>query len=380
MARNTATDSTRAIFHQQWVALHCCFDMDSPSQQILIESLGDVTVENDTQVEVKKYADSLTDGHLNFWKTLRNWMDEHFDDLPYKNLLLLTTQEYGATTKLKGWNSASVAEKIKILEEIAQDFEMRRSQDADSQKKPLSEVETFQQFCLDQSREEKLKRVCDKFLIAAKALDTKQLYEHLKGSHASHIFKGNQDNYLNSLFGYISKPILEPKESWAITYENFTEKVRELTESMGHGTFQFPSLKEDSECTPESVDSEQYGDYSFVKKIQDIEYQEVLPNAIADYLNTSTIVREELSKYEVDPKLYEKYQKEEVDAFRASYRRRLRDNPSDVVTASQNFYDDVMIQTSRAVSGFPTPPTEFKNGLLHSHLDEDETDKWRLEK
>src|SRR5574344_920070 len=99
MARNTATDSTRAIFHQQWVALHCCFDMDSPSQQILIESLGDVTVENDTQVEVKKYADSLTDGHLNFWKTLRNWMDEHFDDSPYRSLILLTTQEYSATTK-----------------------------------------------------------------------------------------------------------------------------------------------------------------------------------------------------------------------------------------------------------------------------------------
>ena len=380
MTRQSATESTRAILHQQWIALHCCFDMDSPGQQVLIESLGDVTIKNDTQIEVKDYSDPLTDGHPNFWKTLRNWVDDSFDDYPYKNLVLLTTQEYGTKSSIIQWNDASVPDRILILERIAKDFEDRRSKKGEPQQKALSKVEQYQAYCLDSARKIKLNRVCEKFRIAAKSLETNQLYVHMKGSHASHIFSGKRDDYLNSLFGYISRADLDHESSWAITYEDFSKKIQELSRSMGHGTIEFPSLKPEDYLNPDDVDAESYQTFQFVKKIDAIDYPEVIPQAISDYLNTSKIIREEFSKYEVSPDVYRKYQNEEIGAFRTLYRRRLKIGAQDVKDASQDFYNEVMCQSPRPISGIPQPNTDFKNGLLHSHLDEYANDKWRLEK
>ncbi len=380
MARQSATASARAILYQQWNALQYCFEMDSPGQQVLIESLGDVTVKNETQIEVKDYKDPLTDGHVNFWKTLRNWVDDSFDVDPYKNLVLLTTQEFGAKSILAEWNDASVKERIAILECIAKDFEGRRSKSNAGQQKPLSDVEQYQAYCLETARKKKLLRVCEKLCIAAKSLKTNQLFAHLKGSRASHIFSGKRDDYLNSLFGYISRADLDHDSSWAITYEDFSKKIQELTRSMGHGTIEFPSLKPEDYLNPDDVDAESYQTFQFVKKIDAIEYPEVIPQAISDYLNTSKIIREEFSKYEVSPDVYRKYQNEEIGAFRTFYRRKLNIGTQNIKDASQDFYNEVMWQPPRQISGFSQPTTDFKNGLLHSHLNEDANDKWRLEK
>ncbi len=93
--RSDATASTRGTIYHLCVAVKKCYELRQ-GQKLLIEELGDITIENEQQVEIKHYADSLTDGHHNFWNTLKNWMDDGFDHTPYSSLILHTTQEFGA--------------------------------------------------------------------------------------------------------------------------------------------------------------------------------------------------------------------------------------------------------------------------------------------
>lgn len=71
-----------------------------------------------TQTEVKDYAAPLTDHHENLWKTLKNWLAPEFDSSLYSILVLHTTQAFGATTRLKEWNTQSAEQRLQILKDI----------------------------------------------------------------------------------------------------------------------------------------------------------------------------------------------------------------------------------------------------------------------
>jgi hypothetical protein len=102
-----ATASTKGTVYQFYVAVQKCFEMTS-GQTVLIERYGDVTIDDHEQVETKHYSDPLTDNHLNFWKTLKNWMQDGFDATRYASLLLCTTQQFGANAKIAAWNETDV--------------------------------------------------------------------------------------------------------------------------------------------------------------------------------------------------------------------------------------------------------------------------------
>lgn len=66
-----ATLLFKALQYQLLVAVEYCYDLNT-DECLWLEVLGDVTVPGKTQAEVKLYSDSLTDGHANFWNTLKN--------------------------------------------------------------------------------------------------------------------------------------------------------------------------------------------------------------------------------------------------------------------------------------------------------------------
>ena len=52
----------------------------------------------------------------------------------------------------------------------------------------------------------------------------------------------------------------------------------------------------------------------------------------------------------------------------------------DIIPGSKNFYDDITTEEPRDFEGFERPPEAFRNGLLHTQMDDDEKKlKWRLE-
>ena len=111
-----ATASTRGTIYQLWVAVQKCYEMFEDGQKVLIETQGDVTKVDDEQIEVKHYADALTDNHLCFWKTLYNWMKDNFNHKPYNSLILYTTQKFGLQATIADWNGKNIADRLKIID------------------------------------------------------------------------------------------------------------------------------------------------------------------------------------------------------------------------------------------------------------------------
>lgn len=108
-SKNAALTTALAFHYQVLIGLDKCFSLDE-GHSVWFEKDGDVSLISpdalaSTQTEVKDYAAPLTDHHENLWKTLKNWLAPEFDHTQYGVLVLHTTQPFGATTRLKEWNT-----------------------------------------------------------------------------------------------------------------------------------------------------------------------------------------------------------------------------------------------------------------------------------
>ena len=120
--KNAALTTALAFHYQVLIGLDKCFSLED-GQSVWFEKDGDVslispdTLES-TQTEVKDYSAALTDHHENLWKTLKNWLAPEFNHAQYGVLVLHTTQAFGATTRLKHWNSLNAEQRLQVLKDI----------------------------------------------------------------------------------------------------------------------------------------------------------------------------------------------------------------------------------------------------------------------
>ena len=376
-----ATASTRATLYQLWVAVQKCYEMFEDGQKVLIETQGDVTKMDEEQIEVKQYSDPLTDNHLCFWKTLKNWMQDAFDPKSYNSLILFTTQEFGSRATITDWNDKNSTERLAILGAILEESEVRHTERIDKTEKDISEpapseVLKCQLFTLNQDRRNKLKDILERFYIEASSPRLPDLYKRIKGQYLKGILDGKQDDFLNSLFGFITKPNKQAEQRWEISYKAFCAKIGELTEIYRKGTRVFPTVNISG---LDEQKKEEHAKQLFVQKINDIEYSEVIPDAINDYQKAIKTIRDEFKEYSVPVTRTQKYTNDIVRRFETQYRQHFR-SCSEVVRDSQDFFDTVMLDSPHNFEGFDETPSEFRNGLLHSELDDENKKlKWRLE-
>lgn len=374
--QHDATDSSRGTLYQLWVVVQKCYEMSKPGQKVLVEIEGDVTIAEQEQVEVKQYNDALTDNHICFWKTLYNWIQDSFDPSQYFSLVLFTTQEFGPRTKLVEWNNKSTSERMQIIEDIYKELKGKYDQKVDEEnKKP--EILKYHEYVLDPKRRNKLEEILERFIIEAGSPKLPDLYADLKGRNLQAILEGKRDDFMGALYTFITSPKLNPDQKWEITYDSFCSKIIELTETFRVGTIVFPSVQ-----IPPIDDEEihQHSDYLFVKKIEDIQYREVIPVAINDYQKAMKTIHEEFQKYLVSTKKTDNYVNEIHRKFNEKYRNRCR-NCTEVLKDSKNFYDDIIYEEPLNFEGFKNTSREFRNGILHSELNDEKKDlKWRLER
>ena len=375
-----ATTSTRGTLYQLWVAVQKCYEMFEDGHKVLIETQGDVTKMGEEQIEVKQYSDSLTDNHLCFWKTLKNWMQDAFDPKQYNSLILYTTQEFGSRATITDWNDKNPTERLAILEAILKKSEAEhikriiKTDEGKSKPNPSAALK-FQRFTLNQDSRNKLKDILERFYIEASSPRLPDLYKRIKGQYLKGILEGKQDDFLNSLFGFITRPDKQAVQRWEITNKAFCAKVGELTEIYRKGTRVFPTVNI-SRLDEQKI--EEHGKHLFVQKIHDIEYPEVTQDAINDYQKAIKTIRDEFKEYSVPVTKTQKYTNDIVRRFETQYRQHSR-NCSEVVRDSQNFFDSVMLDAPLNFDGFDATPSEFRNGLLHSELDDENRNlKWRL--
>jgi hypothetical protein len=166
---------------------------------------------------------------------------------------------------------------------------------------------------------------------------------------------------------------------WDIAYEDFDSKVGDLKSLYCRDTKIFPQKFYTGDVCLNSSDVDSCKDHDFVNKIRDIDYHEVVTDAIREYLQASRTILEEFRDYNVAEWRYKAYEEEIGAGFTPKYRSARR-NVSDAIKDSQDFYDAIISEESPELNGFDRPPRIFKNGVLHMLMNDlNKALKWRLE-
>ena len=375
---NDARSSTIGLIYQFYIAVLKCFEM-TEGQKVILERYGDVTVSASQQLEIKCYGDLLTDGHINFWNTLNNWLQPNFDAAQYSALVLFTTQKIGPNSSLRGWNEAAPEARLEILKNITAEGEAREQKRQIAKKRlgDTPDILLLQRRVMEPLRNDKLRQVLARFVIADTSPDLSKLHARLKQIHCKGILERTRDDFLSFLLGYILTPSVAEGKSWEINYSEFSDKVAALTALYHKGTSRFPVKYR---RTPKDEDLSALHDNPFTTKIRDIQYHEVISKAISDYLYASNTVCEEFREYNAPTDNYKVFADEVLDQIEPIRRIALK-SVKDIILDSQTFYDNVMRLPVPTFSGFETPFPSFRNGVIHMHFDDPNKKlKWRLER
>lgn len=372
-----ATASVSGTFYQIGVAVLQCWKM-TKGQKVLIEKLGDVSVEGVSQIETKLYSDNLTDGHINLWKTIANWLQEGFDPAAYSSLILYTNQPLGSRGTLGEWNSATAEKRIQILRDIRDRMKSNADWDASADgSKSSSKVLRFQEAVLDLKNRQKLTHVVERFHIEHGSPDLPGIHSLIKERFIKGIPGGNIDSYFDAIVGFVVRPTFE-EVSWEISYEDFSKQVGSLNTIYCRETRVFPQKYFSGAGAPSGELVSQHIEHRFVEQLKSIEHHEVIPIAVRDYVSSLKTVREEFGNYEVPPSRAETYSNELLEKFKARYRVACR-NCTNIIPNSQNFYDTFTSEAPHAFVGFEVPPVAFRNGILHSQMDDEKLGlKWKV--
>ncbi|MBB3141106.1 hypothetical protein [Halomonas organivorans] len=368
--KNAALTTAFAFHYQVLIGLDKCFSLEE-AQSVWFEKDGDVSLiapdaVASTQTEVKDYATPLTDHHENLWKTLKNWLAPEFNHTQYGVLVLHTTQAFGATTRLKDWNEQSVEQRLAVLQAI---FAERTDEQLNT-KKP-SEIIKIQKAVMA-CDEALLKSVLDKVALFTVADNAQALEKQILAKPVG-IPKNNLSSYLHGLVGFVYSQATQ--QSWSISQQAFAEKCEELTALLCKKEFTFPVF---SGYEASELEVELHQDRPFVQKIAEIDHHEMIPDAVGNWLELQNSLLEQLDEYPLYKDKTVTYQNQLVRKYKLAYSSAQLE-AIDAIKSSKLLYNKTM-QEQPLNMGNDIPPIEYKNGLIHDAMDDDERDlKWRVE-
>lgn len=362
---NNASESTKAIVHQFYVALEKCFELEE-GESVYIEYYGDVSIEGKAQIEVKKYQRTLTNLDHNFWNTLKNWLDDKFSHEKFKTLILSTTQEISSQSIFRNWNEKSIDERLNDLTDVRSKYFKQKKRDEATVK--------LLNYIFDVSRNEKLNRILPKIVIQSAQKNNQSLHNSIRDRFAKGLPRSSKDQFIRGLLGFIISPDIT-ENKWEITNENFSKEVEDLTAILKKDSIIFPQKIE-----LRNIDNKMHLNSAFVKKIEDIEYKEVISSAISDYVHTNMLIlRDNWSTTRF--KELKHYQEEINDDYKIKFRHRKRNAPKDkIINESKDFYDDFIGIRPDTFFIFNTVPPYFRRGLIHNMANDIENYKieWNL--
>lgn len=378
-----ATHLFKALQYQLFVAVDHCYALE-PDQCLWLEVFGDVTVLGKTQIEVKFYSDSLTDSHSNFWNTLKNWLNGGFDHKAYQTLVLLTTQEYGAQTALKGWNDRTAAGKLSVMQTIFDASQGKLKNDDVETSKP-SKSQTLQQYVMAAERRDDLIEILERMKITTAAASLEERIHNFKTVHLKTIRDTKYQNFINGLLGFMCGTELVAT-GWEITHKAFSDKLSELNKLYMKHPNTFPPLDEDA--LKKSIKIKEIKSRMFAQKINEIGGESRLHKAALHLL----IAEQTISQLYDDGVLF----KSDVDRYLSNHLvKHLDGRELAILNCEETFCEKELKNRSMkfflarhdlAVDqfcSFENTRVEFRNGIYHMLADahpEDEQDEfyWRL--
>lgn len=368
--KNAALTTALAFHYQALIGLDKCFSLED-GQSVWFEKDGDVSLISPNnlesiQTEVKDYAAPLTDHHENLWKTLKNWLAPEFDHIQYGVLVLHTTQAFGAKTRLKDWNSQSAEQRLQVLKDIFSE----RTEVELNVKKP-SEVIKLQKAVMA-ADELLLKSVLGKVTLYTEADDEQDLISRIY-SRPLGIPKSNLKSYLHGLIGFVYAQATQ--QSWNIKHEGFSAKCEELTAHLCKKEFTFPVFSGDEAS---ELDVELHQDRPFVQKITEIEHHEMISDAVGNWIELQNSLFEQLDEFPLYKDKTITYQNQLVKKYKLAYSSAQLE-ATDSIKSSKLLYNKTIGENPLNM-GNDIPPLEYKNGLIHDAMDDEDRDlKWKIE-
>lgn len=373
--RSDATASTAAVVFQLGVAVDKCYDLAS-DQTLVIEALGDVTIENLVQIEVKCYNDVLTDGHPNFWNTLTNWSHESFDQSKYTSLVLYTTQPFGAKATIAGWNSCDVEGRLKLLIAIHKEFEAEFAKKvAKNSTSSASKTLLQQRDLLKDENRPTLRDVLRKSCIEATAPSPSDLYVKLLNVHAKGVLSKNKQMFVDNLIGYVAGLGREKTQRWEITGKEFDLYLQKLKGVLCRESRAFPSAHYD-EFDPSTLPFSPHD--LFVQKIHEIDHHRHVADAIHHYEAAIQTISNLFGDHTIYVKDLFAFKKSVAKTFDLEYETAcLKYDPT--IKQSKIFYNTTMLSHPPIFRGFEDSPPWFRNGVLHLRMnDQSDQYQWML--
>ena len=364
-----STSSIKGVLYQFFVALEQCFKMRK-GQAVYIETYGDVSVLGNLfdskQIESKLYKKALTDSDKNIWKSLYNWMREDFPIDQFGYLVLLTTQKVPMGSAWLNWNDKTPSERMAVLRNIKKSFDSRKRKDKD--------LAAYMTAIFDAKNATRLSQVTKMLYIDSISMDGNQYHKYLQEKYGKHIPNIQKGKYINHMFGYILNPDIV-SHNWTITYEEFIREAEEITKTLVENTAVFPMKLKLTD-----IQKNDYDGYAFVEKIKDIKYgDDIILEAIDDYVHTASIIEQELGKSETKKNSLLQYEENLKGSFAAKYRKASRTcNDSERITKSQDFYDDMTGSSDITFHTYNNVDLYFHNGMLHMIADENDELVWLL--
>lgn len=368
--QNAALTTALAFHYQVLIGLEKCFSLQE-GQAVWFEKDGDVSLlnnepEQSSQTEVKDYSAPLTDHHENLWKTLKNWLAPAFDQKAYGALILHTTQAFGATTRLKDWNTQTAEQRLQVLKDI---YSERTVEQLSAEKPP--EIIKLQITVMSASQE-LLLEVITKVTLFTEADNANALEKNILAKPVG-IPKSNLKSYLQGLIGFVYGQANQT--SWRIQYKEFCAKCEELTAIFCKREFTFPPFT-GSEAS--KLEVELYQDKLFVQKINEIQHFSVISDAVGNWMELQNSLLEQLDEYPLYAEKTKAYQSRIIKLFKLAYSSAQLEL-TDQIKSSKLLYNKVISEQPLSL-GNDTPPLEYKNGLIHDAMDDEEQDlKWMIE-
>lgn len=366
---NDSTQTVKGIIYQFLVALEKCFMLRAENESVFIETFGDISILKDKsiQIESKYYKGYLTDLDYNVWNTLNNWMKDGFPLQEFSSLVLLTTQKVRKNSSWYGWNTLKKEEKLFRFLKINTEY--------NSKKTKSKQTSDLLNSIFNDTKRERLINILDKFVIEQNAVDDKTYYQQIKNEYCKTIPDIRADQYMRTMFAYIISLDVIDKQ-WKISFNDFTRESKIVAQSLIDTTLTFPQKI--------SLDNVKYDDFqnnSFVEKIKEIDYKEVIPQAVSDFAETRELI---LTEFKTSPFLIKKIGEYEEDIQRKHsllYRRASRNasyNEDKIIPYSKDFYDDFMSLENINLHLYNSVPPYFYNGMVHILADEKDNVNWLL--
>lgn len=375
-AINDATKQKMGDIFQYLVALRDCFQLKD-GETLQIEVNGDVSVltgnGNRFQKEVKHHLceETLSDRNIDFWKTLANWYTDYDRIKSFKELILYTTASIKQSSSFSNWNTLKKEVKLSQIKQIG----------TVSKAKEKVFREQYIRIFNTNYNEDKLLDILEKFTIEASRKDIVGISDEFS-QYIGHIPKANRDQFIGALLGQIMYLVRDYPHKWELTRSDFESFLQKESAAYGISANKPLPNAYALQTIPEAVGN-QLKDKPFVEAIIDIDYREVVPDAISDYwkmcMTVATFLQNDLS-YISSIQLYKENLSKRLTISKRQTSRKIQpgcNTQETRIVASKDLYDQVMLWDAADFGSIVKNQDFFQHGVIHDIVENREFE-WKI--